>query len=450
MKARQKTPAKPRGKKPATISMRRQAAAMLAAIERGKTLDEAADHLQNLDARDQTYARAIVLTALRRHGEILALIDAAVSKPIPPRPHLARALLQIGLAQLLFLDTAAHAAIHETVNACGRAEQPYRGLIHAVLRRYQREKPHTEIRQNIPAWLAARWDQNYGTSARDAMAAIFAERPPLDLAFATPADAAAWLAEHGPDHKAVGLTQTAIRLFESGRVDQLPGFASGQWWVQDMSAQIAGLGFSSAGETLDLCAAPGGKTLQLLHAGHAVTAVDISANRLARLAENLTRCGPASGSSTEPSSGQLAQLVEADILDWAPARQWPRVLLDAPCSATGTLRRHPDILLHRKADDIDDRAALQKKLIDRAWALTAPGGELIYCVCSLEPEEGEEQARQFLCRHPDATQLPYQDHEMPAALSTAVTQEGFVRLLPPMVAGGLDGFFIARWRKQAA
>lgn len=380
--------------------------------------------------------------ALRRRGEIFALMDLALKKPIPPRPHLARAILQIGLVQLRFLETADHAAIHETVNACGRAEQPYRGLIHAVLRRIQRETPPTQAEDNIPQWLRERWQSHYGAAVSAQICAVLLTRPPLDLCFAKPEDADQWGAAHGDETEATRLSPHAVRLAAAGRVEELPDFATGTWWVQDIGAQIAATGFSEIGETLDLCAAPGGKTLQLLAAGHDVTAVDLSASRLTRLRDNLARCR------------QSAQLVEADILNWTPDRRWPRVLLDAPCTATGTLRRHPDIAIHRRPDDIAERQHLQKDLLDRAMALCAPGGELIYCVCSLEPEEGEAQAREFTARYPHMQPMPYRPDEpalssfsdFASTITSAITPDGGLRLTPNMLVGGMDGFFVARWK----
>jgi len=419
----------------AALNLRRQAAAMLTAIEQGKTLDEATDHLRKLEPRDHAQARSIVLACLRHRGEIQALMNHALSKPIPARPHLARALLQVGLAQLCFLDMADHAAVNETVNACGRAEQAYRGLIHAVLRRIQRERPKTDPAQNLPDWLQERWQSAYGADITSAMAKCISERPPLDLCFAREDMADRWHTTYGADLSAQRLAPQTIRLPDAGRVELLPEYEQGIWWVQDFAAQMAARGFSSPGEALDLCAAPGGKTLQLASAGHAVTALDISANRLARLRANLERCQ------------QSASIIQADVIDWSPNQQWSRVLLDAPCSATGTLRRHPDIALHRRPRDIEARAHLQRELLDRAYSLTAIGGELIYCVCSLEVEEGEQQAQAFSARQETARLLPYAPHELPAALAAAILEDGTMRIRPDLLSGGVDGFFIARWQR---
>lgn len=404
---------------------------MLAAIERGKTLDEAVDRLAGLPPRDAAFAHAIVMTTLRRRGQINDIISRYVNRPIPARPHLARALLQIGIAQLLFMGVAAHAAIHETVQAVGRQEAPYRGLLNAVLRRLDRERPTSEV-ANLPDWLMARWTTHYGAETTAQIAATLMHQPPLDLCFASVDVASAW----SQNVAASTLEVHHRRLAEHGPVETLDGFANGQWWVQDFAAQIPARLFPSATPALDICAAPGGKTLQLASSGRHVTALDISANRLRRLQQNLDRCQ------------RTAELVTADFLDWVPPRHWDNVLLDAPCSATGTLRRHPDIALHRREADIAYRASLQRQMISRAFAATAVGGTLVYCVCSLEPEEGEAIATFVEQEITDSLPFPIQPSELPPALAGAVNAAGQVRVLPHMVDGGLDGFFIARWRKR--
>lgn len=404
---------------------------MLSAIERGKTLDEAADRLAQLEPRDAAFARAIVMVCLRHRGQIYDIMDQMIAKPIPPRPHLARALVQVGLAQLCFMGVAPHAALHETVNAIGRQEAPYRGLLNAVLRRVSREAP-TSGAANLPAWMLERWSQNFGSDRAHAMANIFTQTPPLDLCFPNTQEATLWAEKMagiclGPHH---------VRLKESGPIDALPDYAAGTWWVQDLGAQIPATLFSKTGSTLDLCAAPGGKSLQLAHAGHDVTALDISASRLARLKENLARCHA------------HITCVEADLLQWSPEQEWENVLLDAPCSASGTLRRHPDIALHRREADSSKRAALQREMLERALKLTANGGTLIYCVCSLEKEEGEDIAQAFTQDHDGVSPLQIEPAELPQALQASITPQGWVRILPDMIADGVDGFFIARWQKH--
>lgn len=412
-------------------SLRRAAATMLAAIERGKTLDEALDRLENLPSRDAAFAHAIVMTALRRREQINDIISRYVSRSIPGRPHLARALLQIGIAQLLFMGVAAHAAIHETVQAVGRQEAPYRGLLNAVLRRIDREQPESEAK-NLPPWLIDRWIEAYRADTTDKMCHEFLTQPPLDLCFANAAVASDW--PHNAD--ATALHACHRRASDLGPIELIDGFTEGHWWVQDFAAQLPARLFPTVAQTLDICAAPGGKTLQLASAGHSVTALDISKPRLERLQQNLDRC-------------QLsADLITADFLDWVPNQTWDNVLLDAPCSATGTLRRHPDIAIHRREADIANRAALQQQMVEKALAMTAPGGTLVYCVCSLEPEEGEAIAT-YVDQHLEAAEpFAITSDEIGHPLGEALTAAGHVRILPHMLAGGLDGFFIARWRKR--
>jgi 16S rRNA (cytosine967-C5)-methyltransferase len=443
---------------------RQAAAAMLSAIERGKTLDEAGDRLKGLSPRDAAFARASVLTALRHRRQIEAIMADYIKKQIPRRPHMAHAVLQIGITQLCFMDVPPHAAINETVSALGKPEKPYRGLINAVLRRLTREPPEMMLlpRDNLPHWLSANWDEAYGEIRTDAMAMQLTMTPPLDLSFKSPELADQWLSEHGKAFDADTMMSGHIRLNEAGSITSLPNFKQGDWWVQDLAARLpadllltrvtnnsdnqvnqqgtAEDQNNQSGSLLDLCAAPGGKTMQLAATNHSITALDISASRLKRLRENLHRCN------------LKAELIEADLLEWAPDKQWDGVLLDAPCSATGTLRRHPDIALRRKASGIEERAALQATLLERAWQLTAKGGYLVYCVCSLEPQEGENIAHAF-SNGPLASEAvidPVLPHELPDCLHASITKEGWVRTRPDMLAdqGGMDGFFVARWHKK--
>ena len=426
-------------------SLRRAAANMLATIERGKTLDEAGDRLDGLEPRDAGFARAIVLTALRRRRQIAQIMGDRIKKPIPKRPHIAHALLQVGIVQLCFMDVAPHAAINETVNAVGKPEQMYRGLINGVLRNLARaldDNPDDEAIKlphltNLPDWLEESWSNSYGPAVVKEIAQRLLQTPPLDLHFSTPEHAAAWQTAYGTDYEAEQLSPFHLRLIYSGAVDILPEYTSGTWWVQDLAAQLPAHLFVERGETLDLCAAPGGKTMQLAHLGQQVSALDISKSRLTQLAQNLKRCHAE------------AELIEADLTQWNPEKQWQNVLLDAPCSATGTIRRHPDIALHRRASHIEGRTALQDALLDRALALTKRGGTLIYCVCSMEAQEGEQRAEAFSQRHSHIELMPISAMEVPSALDSAITPSGTLRTRPDLLKNGLDGFFVARWRKLA-
>ncbi len=412
---------------------------MLAAIERGKTLDEARDRLGDLSTADRAFATAMVMTALRRRGSIEATLVPHLKKPVPPRPHLAGALLHIGAAQILFMDVPPHAAINETVAATGRREQPFRGLINAVLRRVSEAGPNMDAVSDLPMWLLDGWRQAYGAKQTAQIEAVLRQTPPLDLQFRNAIALKDWQAANpGMGH---ALTPTCLRLEATGDVTRLPGFDAGMWWVQDISAALAAPLLRADAQThvLDLCAAPGGKTLQLAASGARVTALDASQSRLERLRANLAR------------TGLSAQALRADLENWEAPRSFSHVLLDAPCSATGTIRRHPDLPLHRRRSDIEKSARLQSTLLERAADATTPGGTLVYCVCSLEPEEGEGVAWAFLASRDDFSLMPIGADEVPECLSMAVTGAGHVRTTPAMLAasGGCDGFFAARFHKKA-
>ena len=418
---------------------RRHAAGMLAAIERGKTLDEARDRLGELNEADRSFAAAMVMTALRRHGSISAALAPHLKRPIPTRPHLARALLYIGAAQLLFMDVPAHAAIHETVAATGRREQPFRALINAVLRRVSENGVPEPAPSDLPDWMTQGWQDAYGAAETAGMETVLRQTPPLDLQFRDADALQKWQAEN-PD-TGHALTPTCLRLAATGDVTRLPGFDAGTWWVQDISATLAAplLNAGVGNRVLDLCAAPGGKTLQLAALGAHVQALDQSENRLKRLKSNLARTGLA------------AETIVADLVDWTPPQRYDRVLLDAPCSATGTIRRHPDLPLHRRRGDIEKSAALQRLLLDRAATATASDGILVYCVCSLEPTEGEAIADAFLNAQPDFDLQPISAADLPPALAVAATSTGYLRTTPAVLGdvGGCDGFFAARFHRKA-
>ena len=406
-------------------SARRAAAAMLGAIMRGKTLDEARDKLSDLNDSERNLADAIVQAALRHFGEIEDLLKSLVKK-MPPRNSLAQPLLFIGAAQLLYMNVPAHAALHETVAATGRREQPYRGLINAVLRNMSRAQesgnvPAPDPLANIPDWLRANWQEFYGAEKTAAMAATLATPPPLDLCFKNPAAAENWLAQHGGQYAGQSVSPTHIRLTEGTNITKLAGFTEGDFWVQNAAAGDMALALTAlldgAAEVLDLCAAPGGKTLQLAAAGHKVTALDISKTRLQRLADNLKR------------TNLSAEWVSADALDWVAPAAYDAVLLDAPCTATGTLRRHPDLLRHRSAAAMAKLMELQAALLARAADWVKPGGVLAYGVCSLQPQEGEAQIDGFLEARDDFT------------LDTAAPPKRFTP------DDNMDGFYLALLRK---
>ncbi len=405
-----------------------------ALARRGGMEDADGADLSGLDARDRGFARTLALTMLRWKGPIDHALAARLRRA-PPEPVMR--LLHLGAVQMLALETPAHAAVSTTLALAEETPgaKALIKLINAVLRGLDRERPQVAAEQFVPAWLLARWRAAYGEAAAQALAAQVREEPPTDLSPRAPAEAA-HLAE---TLAGVVLPGPTIRTGQRGDVAAWPGFGEGRWWIQDAAAAMpARLLHLQAGETaLDLCAAPGGKTLQMAAAGAAVVALDKSARRLARVRENLDRVG------------LKAETVAADAAGWRDPRSFDAVLLDAPCSATGTFRRHPDVLWTCKPADIAALSAAQGALLDAAAARVKPGGRLVYCVCSLEPEEGEGQVDAFLSRHADMRLEPIEAGEggVPEA---AIRPNGTVRLLPSLdpPVGGLDGFFIVRFRRR--
>jgi len=429
---------------------RRAALSLLAGVARdGRALDEllaeahgAGGALARLSLRDRAFARAIATTALRRHGQIAALLAAHLETALPPRAGPAGLILALATAELVFLKTPAHAAVSAAV-ALAKADRQARhfaGLINAVLRRVAETgaaAAHDQdaARLNTPAWLWQSWTAAYGAAAARAIATAHLAEPPLDLSLRNEGEIAVWAERLGARRLATG----SLRLSDAGPVAALPGFAEGAWWIQDAAAALPArlLADVTGRRVLDLCAAPGGKTAELAARGAEVTAVDRSEKRLVRVGENLARLGLA------------AQLIAADAVRWRPPEPFPLVLLDAPCSATGTIRRHPDIALLKGPADVAKLAALQARLLAAALEMTAPGGILVYCVCSLEPDEGERQIARLLVDGAPAARMPVDPREI-GGLTQAVTPAGDLRTLPSFWAeeGGMDGFFAARLRRN--
>jgi 16S rRNA (cytosine967-C5)-methyltransferase len=404
-----------------------------AGLEKRGGFEEAMNRppFSTLPQRDRAWARALAATAFRRLGPIDAILAARLQKPPPER---VRSILILGLVQLLHRDTPAFAAVATSVQLAeaNRGSRPLKGLVNAVLRGVGRDPPpEAAPEEHLPPWLAARWGATYGQETMRAIAAAVPAEPPTDVTPRDPADAGTL----APLLQAEPLPGGSLRSALRGELAEWPGFKEGRWWVQDFAAAIpARLLDVKPGETaLDLCAAPGGKTLQLAAAGAEVVAVDRSASRLKRLRENLARVD------------LKAEVVVADAAAWTDERQFDAVLLDAPCTATGTFRRHPDVLWAAAPGDIVKLAALQTRLLDAAAVRVRPGGRLVYCVCSLEPEEGEMQAAAFLARRPDFRLAPIAAGEGGAPAAGA--KDGTLRLHPGLAdpAGGMDGFFIARF-----
>jgi 16S rRNA (cytosine967-C5)-methyltransferase len=405
-----------------------------AALARRAGLDEGLNHpaLAALEPRDRAFARALVLAALRRLGPIDQALQARLKKPPPER---VAQILRLGAAQLFVLGTPPHAAVSSAVDLAQANNQsrPFKGLVNAVLRGLSREPPDLADPERLaPPWLYARWRAAYGADAAHAVAALIAAEPPTDLSLKDPSQADALAATLEGEVLPGG----AVRTGRRGDVAAWPGFAAGEWWVQDAAAAIPArlLRLQPGATALDLCAAPGGKTLQLAAAGATVTALDRSAPRLKRLQENLAR------------TGLSAEIVAADAADWRDERGFDAVLLDAPCSATGTFRRHPDVLWTAKPGDVASLAAVQARLFDAAARRVKPGGRLVYCVCSLEPEEGEAQVAAFLQRNSGFVLDPAAPGEG-GAPDASLRPDGTLRILPHHRPGGLDGFYAARLRR---
>jgi 16S rRNA (cytosine967-C5)-methyltransferase len=405
------------------VGARRAALQMLdAVLRRGQTLDAAGASVRNLSPPDHALAVAIAGEALRRLPDLDALIDSATRQRLPDDSK-ARMVLRLALAQKIGLGTPDHALV---ATALPLVDGGPRRLVHGVLGTLLRRGVPVSDAPLLPPVVEERWRGIWGDEAVQAARRQIAKRPPLDLTFADDAEGQDYAQAHG----GVSLAPTHVRL-PSTSVADLPGFGEGRWWVQDLAASLpARLIGSGAQDVLDLCAAPGGKTMQLAAAGHRVTAVDASGSRLARLRENLQR------------THLHADLIEADALKWQAKRQYDSILLDVPCSATGTFRRHPEVLYRARQKVIAESAELQGNLLDRAAEWVKPGGALVYSVCSLEPREGEEVIAAFL-RSSSGFRI---DPPIDLPASIPVSSEGWVRILPGLLEseGGLDGFFMAR------
>ena len=434
---------------PAGFISRNAAAAVLhSVLARHHALDDALtqigqqDPFRSMSLRDRAFTRVIVATVLRRLGQLDEVLGRFVTKPLPEKRGKLREILLSAAAQLLFLATPPHAAISLAVDqakADGGARR-FAGLANAVLRRVASEGPmvlagQDAARLNTPEWLWQRWSANYGEERARAIAESHLAEAPLDLSFKTAAEAADWAGRLD----GVVLPTGSVRVKAHGPIDAMPGFEDGAWWVQDAAAALPArlLGDVAGLRVADLCAAPGGKTACLAAAGARVTAVELAADRIDRMQQNLRRLH------------LEAEIVRADVTQWRPAALFDAVLLDAPCSATGTIRRHPDIPHLKRATDLIKLAETQHLLLASAMGLVRPGGRLIYCTCSLEPEEGLQRITSSLAEAPGWRLLPIEAGELGLEPGW-ITQEGCLRTLPCdrfrefPESGGIDGFFAAR------
>lgn len=383
-------------------------------------------------------------TALRRHGQLTAAIAGLLEKGLPKKAGSFEAVLRLSLAQIFYLpEMGDHSALFLAVEAIKRDPKGHHlaGLMNAVLRRAQAEAESFRTLPDdllFPDWLKSSWTAAYGDVV-PGFAVALKDGAPLDLTLKYENPALVELLGGRP------ISADTIRLDNrDAPVSELPGYSDGRWWVQDAAAAIPArlLKLATGARVLDLCAAPGGKTAQLVKAGYQVTALDNDPVRLDRLRDNLKRLG------------YIAEVIDADGTSWQGRHPFDGILLDAPCSATGTFRRHPEVIWHRSARDIASRVALQRRFITHAASLLQSGGTLVYCVCSLEPDEGEAQARWIADSVPDLVPDPVGPDELPG-LGMAVTAEGHVRTHPAISLGDsggkadtLDGFFIARFRRR--
>jgi 16S rRNA (cytosine967-C5)-methyltransferase len=436
------------------LAARRIAADILdGVLHKHRTLDEqldgAAAHpgLKNLSDRDRALMRRLVATILRRLGTLGHVLSRLLDRGIPTDAPRAQSALLIGAAQILWMDVPDHAAVDLSVRLVqsDRRAAKYAGLVNAVLRRCAREG-HPLIDEvksqtlDVPPWMLARWITHYGEVVARDIAVAIGHEPSLDLTVKS--DAEQWATRlHGEI-----LPTGSVRTLLQGSVTMLPGFTEGHWWVQDAAAALPARLFGDVGgkTIVDLCAAPGGKTAQLVQAGARVTAIDRSPSRMARLRDNLARL------TLE------AETVVADAADWLGQNShagFDGILIDAPCTSTGTIRRHPDVSWLRQEIDIAALAAQQKRLLQKAVAVLKPGGILVYCTCSLEPEEGEQAISALLATEPAMRRAPIGAGEV-AGLTEILTAEGDLRTLPCHLPhddprlGGLDGFYAARLVKS--
>lgn len=416
-----------------------------------RALDQALEHRagtptwRGLSPADRSLVRAMVSTTIRRLGLIDDALKTLMSRPLPSKAAHVRTILRLGAAQMLFMDVPDHAAVSLATELAERDRdaRPWKALVNGVLRSLGRQRQDILTAQDAsrlatPLWLWRDWCESWGEEATRAFATVHMVEPALDLTVKS--DAAGWAEKFGGRVLPTG----TVRFVPHGRIDEMEGFEAGEWWVQDAAAALPArlLGDVKGLRVADLCAAPGGKTAQLALAGAHVTAVDVSASRLDRLKQNLARLRLTG-----------VETVTADLETWTPAEPFDAVLLDAPCSATGTLRRNPDIGRLKKAGDVDDLAYIQGFLLGRAAEWVKPGGLVVYCTCSLQKAEGEDQIAALLASDAPFDRVPVTRDEI-GGLEGAITPEGDLRTRPDLLPdedprlAGLDGFFASRLRRR--
>ena len=416
------------------LPARRAALAILSGVlQKRRPLDAGLDQLAGLAVRDAGFARARASETLRNMGALDAVLRKFMAKPLAPhKAGTASEILLLGACELLILKVAPHAAVDAANELAAKDSKAvhFKPLINAVLRKVAKEGEAVlsgldRERLSTPDWLWSRWTAQYGAGTARVIARAHQQAAPVDIVLKSPA------AIFPPSEELFGAVR---RLSDSGRIDELPGFAEGDWWVQDAAATLPALllGDVAGQSVIDLCAAPGGKTLQLAARGANVIAVEIDAARAERIRENLTR------------TKLNADIVQADARDFEGSA--PFVLIDAPCTATGTIRRHPDLPWIKGAADVTVSAGAAYEILESGARMVAPGGTLVFAVCSLEREEGEEQIAAFLSGHPEFSRLPITASEV-FGHEDWITPDGDLRTLPCYLPGGMDGFYAARLRR---
>ena len=416
------------------LPARRAALAILSGVlQKRRPLDAGLDQLAGLAVRDAGFARALASETLRHMGALDAVLRKFMAKPLAPhKAGTASEILLLGACELLILKVAPHAAVDAANELAAKNSKAvhFKPLINAVLRKVAKEGETVlsgldRERLSTPDWLWSRWTAQYGAGTARVIARAHQQAAPVDIVLKSPT------AIFPPSEELFGAVR---RLNESGRIDELPGFAEGDWWVQDAAATLPALllGDVAGQSVIDLCAAPGGKTLQLAARGAKVTAVEIDTARAERIRENLTR------------TKLNADIVQADARDFEGSA--PFVLIDAPCTATGTIRRHPDLPWIKGAADVTVSAGAAYEILERGARMVAPGGTLVFAVCSLEREEGEEQIAAFLSGHPEFSRAPVAAEEV-FGHADWITPDGDLRTLPCYLPGGMDGFYAARLRR---
>ncbi|HEU4839056.1 MAG TPA: RsmB/NOP family class I SAM-dependent RNA methyltransferase [Micavibrio sp.] len=400
-------------------------------------------YFADLPVRDRPLVRMMVSTVLRRKGQLDDLIARALDREAP-RPETLKWILYLGIAQILFMDVANHAAVDTSVTLAGEAGlEGKKGFVNAILRRMTNEgngwlDAQDAAALNVPAWLYRQWIASYGIVRAKDIANALLQQAPLDITAKQSVDQT----QLAKDLSAKILPTNSLRREEGGLVEELTGFSSGYWWIQDAASALpVKLMGNLIGRTvLDMCAAPGGKTMQLADAGAKVIALDRNANRMKDLRANLARMGMESG----------VECVIEDGAVWNPRQTFTHILLDAPCTATGTARRHPDLLSLKSEKDQTALVATQERLLNNAARLLEAGGMLVYCTCSLQKAEGEDQVENFLKSHANFKRVPVRREEF-GGMDGFVNSEGDVRVLPYLMKeeGGMDGFFISRLQKTS-